>query len=371
MRRTHFEAFAPVCPVCAGAARHSLLVLAEVARETDDAVLDGMLHCADPACQHEYPIIDGVPVIVADLGRLLSERGIELMLRDDLPASLESLLGDAIGPDTWLDVLRQTLSTYAWDSYAAFDPEEHVFGPPDEPQPGAATRCLARLLELSGLQSAVAQRTPPLPVRAVDLGCGAGGTSFALAASLPGALVLGIDLHLGLLRLAAGAARGLVSYPRRRIGMVYDRRRFAVSLPGAERVDFWAADALALPLQQGVADVAVALNLLDCVADPRGLLASMAGLLAPRGAMLLATPFDWSTRATKPAAWIGGHSQRAAHAGAAEPFLRDLMTAGAHPQSLSGMNVLAEDSDFPWHTRLHARSSVRYRAHLLAASKDG
>ena len=60
-------------------------------------------------------------------------------------------------------------------------------------------------------------------------------------------LVLGVDIHLALLRLARRAAAGVLSYPRRRIGIVYDRRRFPVPLPGADRVDFWACDALALP----------------------------------------------------------------------------------------------------------------------------
>src|SRR5208282_5320314 len=96
----------------------------------------------------------------------------------------------------------------------------------------------------------------------------AGRSAFGLAEHHAGALVLGIDVHLGLLRLAQGALHGVVSYPRRRIGLVYDRRRFAVSPGGAERVDFWACDALALPFAAASADLVAALNLLDCVAEP-------------------------------------------------------------------------------------------------------
>ena len=111
--------------------------------------------------------------------------------------------------------------------------------------------------------------TPPAR-RVLDLGCGAGRTAFDLAARHPEALVLGIDVNLALLRLAHGAARGRISYPRRRIGLVYDRRAFAVDLPGAARVDFWACDAAALPVEPGTADLITALNLLDCVAGPGG-----------------------------------------------------------------------------------------------------
>jgi SAM-dependent methyltransferase/uncharacterized protein YbaR (Trm112 family) len=369
VRRRHFRAFAPHCPRCArqGAGHHTL-TLAAVHDERTDArpgddendsdVLSGILLCPNPACQHEYPIIDGIPVIVPTLGPLLAERGIELLLREDLDPALESLIGDAIGPGTWFDTLRQTVSTYAWDGWADLDPMEA--SPAAGVQPGAALRCLARLLDMAGGGSAA---------RVLDLGCGAGRAAFDLAERHTGALVLGIDVNLALLRLARHAAAGTVSYPRRRIGLVYDRRRFPVSPPGAERVDFWACDALALPFAPGVADLAVALNLLDCVSEPSRLLADLAAVVRPGGRVLLATPYDWSTRATPVETWIGGHSQRAHHAGAAEPFLRALLTEGAHPQAVAGLRVLEEVAGWPWQTRLHDRSAVLYSAHLLALAR--
>jgi SAM-dependent methyltransferase/uncharacterized protein YbaR (Trm112 family) len=359
LRRRHFEAFAPHCPRCArdGAGRHRL-ALAAVQVERSDDVLSGILHCPNPGCRHEYPIIDGIPVIVPALGALLAERGIELLLREDLDPTLESLIGDAIGPGTWLDTLRQTVSTYAWDGWADLDPEEAP--PTDGVQPGAVRRCLARLLELAG---------EPQAGRVIDCGCGGGRTTFDLAARSPDGLVLGVDVNLALLRLARHALAGEVSYPRRRIGIVYDRRRFRVALPGAERVDFWACDALALPFPPGTTDLAVALNLLDCVSEPRRLLAGLAELVRPDGRVLLATPYDWSIRATQPETWIGGHSQRAPDGGAAEPFLRALLTEGAHPQSVAGLRALAEADAWPWQTRLHDRSAVLYRAHLLALAR--
>ena len=357
MRRRHFAAFAPHCPHCAGAdaGRHAL-VLADIRAEQDEDVLAGILHC--PSCQFEYPIIDGIPLILPGLRTLLAERGIELMLREDLDPVLESLLGDAIGPGSWFEALRQTLSTYAWDGWADLDPAEAAA---DDPVPGAVRRCLARLLDLAG---------PGAARLVLDLGCGAGRTAFDLAAHAPDALVLGLDMNLALLRLAQGALRGTVSYPRRRIGLVHDRRRFAVDLPGAERVDFWACDAAALPFAPGLADLVAALNLLDCVAEPARLLAGMAAALAQGGRLLLATPYDWSTRATPVETWIGGHSQRGPQRGAAEPFLHALLTEGAHPQSVPGLAVQGEDAAFPWHTRLHERAAVRYRSHLLALRRS-
>jgi SAM-dependent methyltransferase len=313
---------------------------------------------------------------VPELRTLLTDRGIELLLRDDVDPLLESMFGDAMGPGGWFDVLRQTVSSYAWDGWADLDPDEASVaagggtpgamegaGVAPGPVPGAVRRCLERLLEMAGPVEGVA--------RVLDVGCAAGRSAFLLAERHAGALVLGIDMHLGLLRLAQGALRGVVSYPRRRIGLVYDRRRFAVSLGGAERVDFWACDALALPFAAGAVDLVAALNVLDCVAEPRRLLAGLAEVLRGEGRLLVATPYDWSTRATPVETWIGGHSQRAAHRGAAEPFLRTLLSEGEHPQSVGGLQVLEEVAAWPWQTRLHERSSVSYRSHLLALARAG
>jgi SAM-dependent methyltransferase/uncharacterized protein YbaR (Trm112 family) len=366
VRRGHFAAFAPHCPHCVrSGAGQQVLVLAEVRAERADEVISGVLHCPNPACQHEYPIIDGIPVIVPDLRKLLTERGIELLLRDDLDPVLESMFGDAMGPGGWFDVMRQTVSCYAWDGWADLDPEEGegVAGPMGGPPPGAVLRCLDRLLEMAGPVAGGA--------RVLDVGCGAGRTAFGLAERHAEALVLGVDMNLGLLRLAQGALRGTVSYPRRRIGLVYDRRRFAVALGGAERVDFWACDALALPFAAGSVDLVAALNVLDCVAEPARLLAGLAEAVREDGRLLLASPYDWSVGATPMETWIGGHSQRAGHRGAAEPFLRALLTAGAHPQSVSGLRVLAEEAAWPWQTRLHERSTISYRSHLLAVARTG
>ena len=219
---------------------------------------------------------------------------------------------------------------------------------------------IARLLEMAG---------GPAAGRVLDLGCGAGRTTFDLASRHRDALVLGIDTNLALLRLARGAAGGLVSYPRRRIGLAYDRRRFAVALAGTEQVDFWACDALTLPFLPGSADLGAALNLLDCVNEPLRLLVGLAETVRPGGRILLATPYDWSTRATPVETWIGGHSQRSAYAGEAEPFLRALLQEGSHAQSVAGLTLLGEDQAWPWQTRLHERGAVQYRTHLLALAR--
>jgi len=45
VRLRHFEALEPVCPVCRAAGVESPLQIADVAREEDGHILEGVLHC--------------------------------------------------------------------------------------------------------------------------------------------------------------------------------------------------------------------------------------------------------------------------------------------------------------------------------------
>jgi SAM-dependent methyltransferase/uncharacterized protein YbaR (Trm112 family) len=357
MRRSHLEALRPVCPVCRADSQQTFpLRLASVSREERDVVLEGALHCTNPQCLREYPIFDGVPLLVPGIRTYVADQLLALVAREDLSAESESLLGDCCGPGSAFDQNRQYLSCYAWDHYGDLDPDEA----PGEPRPGSVLRTLEAGLALGG----------PLPAGPMlDLGCSVGRTALALAEKTDG-LVLGIDLNFAMLRMGlAVLRRGVVRYPRRRVGVVYDRREFLGQFAGNERVDFWACDALNLPFADATFGTAVGLNVLDCVTSPHGLLAESARVLAAGGTALLTTPYDWSPGATPVEAWLGGHSQRGAGAGASEPVLRSLLTPGAHPQAVGGLKLIAETEKVAWHVRLHERSTVGYWLHLLAARR--
>ena len=352
MRLRHFEELAPVCPRCrSGGFGDVGLLLAIIERRAGDDIEEGILHCTRPDCLQEFPIVDGIPIIVPSVAQYIADNLWHITARDDLSETLLSLLGDAVGQNSAFDSSRYHISSYAHDHWGEFDPEEAGALFP----PGAVARCLTAGLDLLGA-----------PVHAgpgLDIGCSVGRSSFVLASRVPG-LVLGGDLNFAMLRLARRAlTRAEVVYPRRRIGLVYDRRGFDVPNDGAERIDFWAMDAMALPFSAGRFGAISALNLLDCVPDPRAALAGIGAVLRPDGAAVLATPYDWSANATQPRGWIGGHSQRGLGRGAAEPLLRGLLTAGGG----CGLRLVGEQTDFPWHVRLHDRSTVAYSAHVLAA----
>lgn len=348
MRLAHFETLRPVCPACrkAGRGDHTVDLTGGTLRGAE-AVLSGILVCRH--CRLEFPIIDGMPFLVPDPRGFIAQSLFYVLMRDALPPEIESLVGDAAGPGSAFDSVRQHLSSYGWDHYGDLDPDE-----PDPALPGSTLRCLE-----AGLRAL----DRPLAGPIIDMGCAAGRSSFALAAAGDG-LVLGIDVNLPLLRLARRVLEeGAAAYPRRRIGVVYDRREFPASFAAAERVDFWVADALALPFPDHSFGGASALNLLDCLSAPRDALLELGRVLSSEARAILTTPYDWSATNTPPEAWIGGHSQRGAHEGAAEPLLRRLLS-GEDGEEL-GLRLVAEATDLPWHVRLHDRALMQYSVHLL------
>lgn len=329
----------------------SPLELAAVLVGSDEFVREGFLHCGCQDCRLEYPIIDGVPIIVPDVRDYIAKNINQIHRRGDLSEEIEGLLGDSLGPGSDLDQTRQHLSIYCWGHYGDLDPEEQ-----QDDALGSVVHCLTRGFSLP--------INPSVP--ALDLGCSVGRTTFELAQRIDG-LALGIDLNFAMLKTAQNVLQsGRLSYGRRRLGLVSDRREFSVQLPARELVDFWACDTLALPFTAGQFGTVLAMNLLDCVVSPRDLLAAIRSMLQEGGSALIATPYDWSPNATPVEAWIGGHSQRGPDKGAAEPLLRALLTPGAHPQSVKGLTITGEIENLPWLTRLHERSTVAYSSHLIA-----
>jgi len=350
VRLAHFHRFAPRCPVCARADRpDAALELHHVERRDGDDILEGALVCPSPACRFEYPILDGIPLLVPHLRDVLTSQ-LDAIRGADLSTYAESLLGDATGPGSEFDRVRYHLSTYGRSHW----PAEADGGP------GSITALLDAALDL----------LPSPPTGAwIDVGCSLGRSTFALAART-GDLALGLDLNLAMLRVARGVLRdGRARYPLRRVGIVYERVDLAVDPPARERVDFWACDATCLPLPEASAAGALSLNLLDCVNYPLAHLVELGRVVRPGGDALLSTPYDWSPGATPVEAWIGGHSQRAPHGGSSASELRRILSADDAAGAHTGLAIEAERDDVPWHVHVHERATMQYRVHLARARR--
>lgn len=360
MRIEHFETLKPICPRCfADHAAVAPLALGAIARRTNDTITEGMLDCSDARCGVSYPIIDGIPIIMADLAKYVSDSIHSITARTDLSEHSEAMLGTAVGPGATFNINRHYLGTYGWDHYgdmasSAVREREQRNAPP-----GSLMACLSAGLNLlpSRIQSPI-----------LDIGCAVGRSSIELAARGDG-LILGVDLNFAALRLAQRVLHeGRVAYPLKQLGIVYERQDYAAVFPHANRVDYWACDALALPFAAGTFGFVNAMNVIDNVNSPTDFLVAMSRALRSGGYALLATPYDWAPPVPVKN-WLGGRAAFGVDSVDSASALRALLRGEASNPALKELRLIGELEHQPWHVRVHNRRTASYDTHILACRK--
>lgn len=345
MQLSHFELLKPICPICSlGGAPEARLRILHVERGDSTRIVEGALSCAN--CKFEYPIFDGIPLIMANVREVVRDQLPALLHRDDLSTYAASLLADCAGPDSGYERDRYRIGAYAHAHWA------------DAPH-GAG--------ELSHAALALAP-APTSPSIWLDVGCSLGRSAVELVRAGAG-LVAAVDLNLGMLRRFADLlATGTLRYDLRRVGVVYDRREIEINLPAniRERIAVWACDATALPFADGTMQGALSLNLIDCMAYPINHLSELARVLNSGGHAVIASPFDWSSVATPFEAWIGGHSQRGPLGGSSQAELERIL--GPQDPGKLGLRCVAT-GEAAWAIHVHERATMQYRTFLAAARK--
>jgi SAM-dependent methyltransferase/uncharacterized protein YbaR (Trm112 family) len=343
VRGEHLERLRPICPACRAAGRDEApLELGTVARAEGADIIEGVLVCPERTCRREHPIVDGIAILVADLGGWAAHQLPSVLRRDDLSPFTESLLGDAAGPGSAHDRERSNLSSYGTAHWG-----DDGF---------------ARLVE-AALDLMPAADPPAGPW--LDAGCAVGRGTLELARRTDGP-VAGVDLSFGMLRVAERVRRtGRAVYPQRRVGLVYDPRDLPVEGVPADRMSFWCADAAALPFAGATFAGALSLNVLDCVHSPLGHLLELGRLLAPGASALLSTPYDWSPAATPAEQWIGGHSQRGPGGGSSAEELHRILAQETPAGIDTNLTIAAERDGVRWRVYANERSSTEYAVHLL------
>jgi len=323
-----------VCPGCRTRTADRIDV------QTLDADGD-VLRCA---CGRRYPVVDGVPIVMADpAGYLRAE--IAAVVERELPSEVVELL-IADGPDDApYPRLIEHLSIYLdahWGDRC--DP------PPDGPGAGFAARAIV---------DKIAARAAHRVGLAVELGCSTGRIVGELARGAD--RVAGLDLQFAAVRRARRLLDGeRVEYPRRAIGRRYTRATAAAgdrAVPVSRRL-LVCGDALDPPLVPGAFDRVVALNLLDSVASPRQLLAVLDGLCAAGGEVIVSSPYAWQSSVMAEAERLGG----------ATPAT-DLAAMFRDGTGLSARYRIEDEAELPWTLRRDARSAVSYSIHYLRARK--
>ncbi|MBI2689436.1 MAG: methyltransferase domain-containing protein [Acidobacteria bacterium] len=319
----------------------STLRVTHAVRKEGDDIHEGALVCPERLCQREYPIIDGIPIILANPASWAENQLPYVLRRDDLTTFTQSILGDLAGAGSPFDRERGNNGIYAHAHWALEDPA---------------------YLQL--FRAARALLTHPPSGLWLDIGCSTGRGTFELA-NITSELAAGIDLNFSMLRLAESIRRtGRARYARRRVGLAFDFVDDPVPPFDARNISFWCADVSTIPFAAGTFSGALSMNMLDCVPQPLQLLCETGRVLQPGAEAVLATPFDWAAGATEAAAWLGGHGQRAPHQGSSLAELRRVLSPDCQAGLDTGLFIEAEADDIQWRLRTHERAITEYQVYL-------
>jgi SAM-dependent methyltransferase/uncharacterized protein YbaR (Trm112 family) len=295
-------------------------------------------------CGRRYPVIDGVPLVLASPAAYLRAE-IASVVERELPTDVVGLLVEDGPDDAPYPRLIEHLAIYL-DAHWG----DRAVPPPDGPGDGFA---------LAALVDKLAERATARVELAVELGCSTGRIVAELARGAD--QVAGVDLQFAAVRRARRLLDGEpVAYARRAIG-----RRYTAATTSAGELAVAAArrllvcgDALDPPLVPGAFDRVVALNLIDSVASPRQLLAVADGLCRRGGELILSSPYAWQSSVMAEHERLGGLYPAA-----------DLAAILRSGDGLGARYLVEDEAELPWTLRRDARSCVRYAIHYVRARK--
>lgn len=360
MRRSHFKALKPVCPRCRSQ-EHVLapLVFSEITRENSEFILEGLLACPNKQCGNEYPIIHGIPIIVPNIQEFLKNNFLAITANTDFSASIESVLGDAMGPGSEYNNTKHHISSYGWDHYGDLAPANEFEDETHATKPGSTINCLKAGLSLL-------PKKPEAPI--LDVGCALGRTSFELAKKYNG-LTLGIDVNFSKLRIAQRVLQeGVVSFPLKKLGIAYEQHEYPVDFSHKQYIDFWLCNALVLPFSNSTFKFASLLNVLDVVPAPKILLTSVNNILSAGAYAAFSTPYDWSPPVSMDS-WIGGKKSHQSFKGDSAQIVKSLFSTEQGTGEFNKLKIIGEIEHQPWFVRVHKRRVVNYDTHVFVCEK--
>lgn len=245
-----------ICPRCLPG---EYPLMADIGREIDGDIETGSLNC--PQCGARFPIVEGVALL--DPYATDSQRTANKYETDDV------------------------VSSYLWSHFGELIADEH------------ASQAYSTWAGLMRPQAGIA----------LDAGGAVGRFTFEMSTRCD--FAVGIDTSLAFIRAARRLMRERsMLVPLKDEGLL--RREVTICLPvdwRSDRVEFFVANALALPFRRKSIALFSSLNLVDKVPSPIQHLREMNRVtLDTKAQFVLSDPFSWSTEAAPVEEWLGGKS---------------------------------------------------------------
>lgn len=339
-----------VCPVCRVPREDGSLPVEPLAEG------GGGDSCA--ACGSLWPRTDGIPCISPDRAAFVASQGLGL---------------DASWPP---DAGDEAAERRACEAAAAQEPGSDGYREACLPGQYAAAHFPAAIQEPALAQTLGVERNWRLVERVrawarhapagprLEVGCGPGGLLEALAPTdgAGAAPVVGFDVRLSMLRIAARVLRGEpTAVPLRVEGRRFTPLRLARPASSAP-FTLVQGDLYAPPFHAESFALVAALSVLDTVPDPLFALGQLDALTRPGGLLLLGAPWSWEPGVTAPADWWSTPDQTA------DGVLREVL-AGRHPALPHLGYDLLETATEDWALPGHGRVTFVYRVEMVLARK--
>lgn len=354
-----------VCPanLCQGSLKLKKHTIFE---NRDSEVWEGPLEC--DKCGTEYPILCGVPILMADINKYLRENYYYLTGLARLNGGLSKKMHSYL-----MSQILLTLNS----------PEEKLFPKQRRYNRNTASNFLRgissslinhydNLMDIINKDEPLydflqkyAQKTPYLVLEemaqkyangkgiVVEVGCGVGGLTAKLSQFYN--FAYGIDTSLETLLLARRIVKqipkGLKKY---RISQERNRYYFrGINVEGSKNVEFICASGNNLPFRDKSIDAVCSCNLIDVVKEPRRLLQEKMRILKNKGIFLISDPYDFSPLRMK-------------------EFPKPLRKPAIElikERIKKKIKIIEERDNIPWITRSYKRNYGIYFNHCLVGIK--
>jgi SAM-dependent methyltransferase/uncharacterized protein YbaR (Trm112 family) len=337
-----------VCPKCRKLVLDKLIqfpLKLSITQKQDKFVEEGFFVCTNPQCKTQYPIIDGVPIIVKDLKDWIKGHIGATSLDDPVNTpELEAYLNNAIPQSNLKSLAAQYMNTH----YGEYTNSKNLYQDNNKKYWKTIqtfTKSKHRSYNLS-----------------LELGCSVGRFTFEIAKQSK--IAVGLDSNFYAIKEAVSIQRnrGKIFFEEKT--RTLEKREVNGRINVSENVFFLVGDALDPPFRMESFDFIAALNLIDTIKVPLTLLGQMDALLSPEGELLVGSPYCWNAQITDPAEWLETNPV------ASPEMVRSILEGKISTQCGFRYKIEKEIQNLVWSIKnLDSHYSI-FLSHLILAKKQ-